>query len=239
MPDRGSFRGAIFACLAVPGVWGCTYTVGGQATGPAKVSNEALEDACVAGHYHGSAPEIAAALELGANRRFRYVLIYGAIDERSEGSWSVRDGKLLLTSDPVVPPAFTFLGEAVSPDGQLHVALELPDAISRQYFDAELSFADGTVATHQFAEDGLSVGLSEGRRIESIRILLPLFGLASAAHSIAGTRARSLRFRFDANDIGKIAFAATPLELQENALLLERHGRKLRLLRQEPSCVTP
>lgn len=239
LPESLTGSRTLLVCLAVLGTAGCV-SGGAVPVGTAKPANAvATTKTCIAGHYHGAATEIAAALELDAGGRFEYVLIYGALDERAEGRWTISDEAIFLTSDPVVPPAFAYLGDTPSPDGRLHVELDVPDAISPQYFDAEIEFADGTNAVHQLAEEGLALDLSERRRIERVRLLLPLFGLKSEYHTLDSGQARSLRFRFTANDIGKVAFANERLNLSDNAVLLQRHGRELRLLRQEPPCPSP
>ena len=58
-----------------------------------------------AGLYGISQMEMAGGLELEPNGRFRYAFDYGAVSEESEGNWTVRDGNVLLTTDPMPPPA--------------------------------------------------------------------------------------------------------------------------------------
>lgn len=58
-----------------------------------------------AGLYRISQMEMAGGLELEPNGRFRYAFDYGAVSEESEGNWAVRDGTVLLTTDPMPPPA--------------------------------------------------------------------------------------------------------------------------------------
>ena len=235
MPDGASPGARWLAALALICVAGCTNAGGGANS--ATTSGDAAQEArCLAGHYHGAAMEIAAALELGPNHRFRYRLIYGALDETAEGKWEPGDGALLLTSDPIIPPAFAFVSEGPSPDSDLHIDLDVPQGISRQYFDAELGLADGSTVTYQFAEDGLVVTEPGHAHPAQVRLLLPVFSVASAAQPVTGQGARALRFRFDPNDLGKVAFTETPLEIGPGSLLLERHGRALRLLRQEGDC---
>ena len=53
------------------------------------------------GLYETHQMEVAAAIELKANGRFRYALSYGAVDEEAEGDWAF-DGKTIrLTSNPM------------------------------------------------------------------------------------------------------------------------------------------
>jgi hypothetical protein len=58
-----------------------------------------------AGLYRISQMEMAGGLELEPNGRFRYAFDYGAVSEESQGNWAVRDGTVLLTTDPMPPPA--------------------------------------------------------------------------------------------------------------------------------------
>ena len=58
-----------------------------------------------AGLYRISQMEMAGGLELQPNGRFRYAFDYGAVSEESEGTWAVRDGTVLLTTDPMPPLA--------------------------------------------------------------------------------------------------------------------------------------
>lgn len=57
----------------------------------------------LAGLYETQQMEVAAALELQAEGRFRYVLTYGAVDEAAEGDWSFDGSSVRLTSNPMPP----------------------------------------------------------------------------------------------------------------------------------------
>lgn len=69
------------------------------------------------GIYDGGQMELAAALELRPDGRFRYGLSYGALDERAEGRWSERDAKVILTSDTHDPADLSFSGEPLDIEG--------------------------------------------------------------------------------------------------------------------------
>ena len=57
-----------------------------------------------AGLYEINQMEMAGGLELHPDGRFRYGFDYGAVSEVSEGNWTVEDGKVVLTTDPMPPP---------------------------------------------------------------------------------------------------------------------------------------
>ena len=58
------------------------------------------QPAGVAGLYETQQMEVAAALELKPDGRFRYVLTYGAVDEAAQGRWTRTRDTVRLTSDP-------------------------------------------------------------------------------------------------------------------------------------------
>ena len=76
----------------------------------------------VAGLYETQQIEVAAALELQPDGRFRYVLSYGAVDEAAEGDWRFDGAAVHLTSNPMPPenPPLE-LGEARFNDELLRV----------------------------------------------------------------------------------------------------------------------
>ena len=53
--------------------------------------------ASLAGIYDGGQMEIAAALELTKDGKFRYALSYGALDEMASGRWTAENGTVVLS----------------------------------------------------------------------------------------------------------------------------------------------
>lgn len=58
-----------------------------------------------AGVYEVHQMEMAGGLELRPDGRFRYAFDYGAVSEVAEGRWTVNNGAVLLTTDPMPPKA--------------------------------------------------------------------------------------------------------------------------------------
>lgn len=185
---------------------------------------------CLPGNYDGGQTEMAAGLSLAGNHRFRYALSYGALDETAEGRWDSNADSVLLTSDATTPPAFTLVSRAAGTPGRLHLDLDLPPGISSQYFSALVRFADGRSTVRQFRDDGLTLELGPQDSPLSLTLLLQVVEIESQVFELGGEE-RDLRVRFDPNDLGKVAFAATPLRIDGDDLLLERHGRLIRYRR--------
>jgi hypothetical protein len=188
-------------------------------------------DQCLAGDYDGHAMELAAGLRLEANGRFRYGLSYGALDEEAQGRWESDGGAVYLTSDPITPPRFTLVGESPAPAGEFRIALDVPNGISRQYFDVQVVLADGQTMQRQLGDDGLTLRLEPGQKVASLRLLLPVFDLESDRFALTAGTASEARVRFEPNDLGKVGFAHERLPIEGGALLLQRHDRTIRFRR--------
>lgn len=187
--------------------------------------------ASLAGIYDGNQMEMAVGLELMADGRFRYAMAYGALDEQAEGRWTTRGNQVLLTSDPVTPPRFVLISQGRGTEGLLQVQLDVPRGVSRQYFNAFITKANGQTERMQFAEEGLMVPFSRGDGPMGIRLVLQVFDIASQPVRLDPAAGYSLRFRFEPNDVGKVAFQATPLTIVNGDLVLDRHGRTIRFKR--------
>jgi hypothetical protein len=192
---------------------------------------------CLPGNYDGAQMEMAAGLQLGADHRFRYQLSYGALDEEAAGTWeSDGAGSVLLTSDPTTPPRFALVEEALSADGKLDIRLDVPRGITPQYFGALVRFADGRSIARQFSDDGLTIELRPEDQLVSVALVLSVLDIESEAFKVASARGSAMRFRFEPNDLGKVAFEKAPLKIDQEDLLLERHERQIRFRRMDKSC---
>lgn len=190
--------------------------------------------ASLAGTYDGHQMEMGAGLRLTADGRFEYGLAYGALDESGQGSWAIKDGRVLLTSDPVTPPRFVFTGQRPGPAGALSISLEVPRGMSPQYFDAVATLARGGTQNGQPSEEGLvSLPYDPADPPVSVRVLLRMFDVAGDPVPIDPAKGYALGFRFEANDIGKADFRGTALTIDKGDLLLERFDRTIRFKRVE------
>lgn len=180
------------------------------------------------GTYDGGQTEVAAFLALAADGSFEYELAYGALDETAKGHWSYDGSGVVLATAAVVAPRFIFLGEKLGPAGALHVTLDLPSGIDRQYFDAHVTLTGGQTIMQQLAPDGLDLEVPQGSRPASIALALPIYDLMSEPAPLSGSDGVSVAFRFEPNDIGKVAFDGTVLPIEDCALTLDRFDRHLR-----------
>jgi hypothetical protein len=179
------------------------------------------------GTYDGHQMEMAVGLKLQADGRFDYGMSYGALDESASGTWRVDGDYVLLTSDPVTPPKFVLLEQRPAADGKTHLVLDLPKGWTKQYFDAEIGLADGRSVGGQLSDDSDTISLTPADRPVSLRLALGVYDLRSDAFRLDGTGASRIHVRFEQNDLGKVAFAKTPLRIDNGNLLLDRYGRSI------------
>lgn len=194
----------------------------------------AAQSPSLVGTYDGGQMEIAAGLELRADRRFRYALSYGALDEEAAGTWTINGNQVLLTSDPVVAPRFVLVAHNRGADGVFQIKLDVPNGVSRQYFDAVITSRNGDTQRKQLGDDGLSSPFTSANVPTSVRMLLPVFSIIGEPVTLDSSSGYLVRFRFEPNDLGKVAFQATPLRIVNGELLLDRHGRTVRFKRSGP-----
>jgi hypothetical protein len=209
-----ALAGLSLSAVAIP-----SSGVAGQ-TAPASSSQ-------LVGTYDGHQMEMAVGLKLQADGRFDYGLSYGALDESASGTWRVDGGSVILTSDPVTPPTFVMLEQQPTSDGKTHLVLDLPKGWSRQVFDAEIGLADGRFVGGQLSDDSDTILLGPGDRPVSLRLGMAVYQLRSDAFRLDGTAASRIHVRFEQNGLGKVAFAKTPLRIDNGNLLLDRYGRSI------------
>ena len=186
-----------------------------------------VQPADLAGTYRIGQMEMAGGLELRADGRFRYALDYGAASETAEGNWTVRGQTLELTSDPVPrAPDFALVEDQPAPSGELYVALQ-EGALNWSPIDVlvELEGA-GEPLYIQAGADG-RLAIPERQRAKSIRLLVPVYEIAGTAIPISGEHGHRLLFRFEANDLGKVAFDRQPLAIDGTSLIMNRYETKI------------
>jgi hypothetical protein len=217
-----------------PSALGCAALLAGMAppcfgAGPPADQPATCQPQRLAGVYNAHQMETAAAIELLPSGRFRYQLAYGALDEAASGKWDCDGGAVVLTSDRVDPPRFVLVQASAAPKGQLRIVLDVPAGISRQNFAVLVKRAAGS-ALYNMSEDGLTIPLAPGVKVLAVVPLLPVYELSGEAIPVP-TGEGTLRLRFDANDLGKVAFDHTALRLDGGALVLERHGETITFTR--------
>jgi len=187
-----------------------------------------------AGLYQTRQMEVAAALELKRNGRFRYALSYGAVDEEGEGDWTF-DGKTVrLTSNPMPKaPNFELVRDDPAPAGELSMKLEDPGFEWGHPLEA-LAKGESNQVFEISADDSGRVGLAGKSPIRAVAPEMPVFGPTGDVFALSADRGHRLVFRFHRNDLGKARFNREPLRVNGSDLLMDRYDTSFRFVKVRP-----
>ena len=189
-----------------------------------------------AGRYRLTGVQDAASgLELTADGKFRYYLIYGALDEMAEGVWRRHGERLFLTTRPApVPPRFVLKEATLSKDvKQLSVEVTNADGQGIAGVDVQVRFSDEGVAEGYTQQDGWHLDIPAGRVPSAVALSILMYGLQSPEFPVDMRRANRLRFLLEANDLGIADFRDLPLEVGEGYVEMLRNGARFRYVRED------
>lgn len=195
--------------------------------------------ATLPGIYRSQQIEVAAALELTEDHRFRYALEYGAVSELGEGTWT-SDGKTVrLTSAPMPkPPSFEIVRDDPAPAGELWVEFENPGFEWGGPLEmlVTLDGVNTRVRTAPAENGRVDVG---GQRVLAIQPIIPVYDEFGPALALAPGRGHRLTVRFLRNDLGKARFSNQPLAIDGDGLVIERYETPIRFKRVGPPLKQP
>ena len=200
-------------------------------------------------HYRvAEGPDVAGGLELGADGRFRYFLIAGALDQHAEGSWTETGGDIRLTTDPKpVPPSFARGPDAKPEEGKdaptLHV--RLADGRDLAGIDFRLGLTTGaSMAGYTQAEgwrfeepDAAKPAETPERKIAWVELVEPIYDVVSPRFVIDPPAAGGLVFVLTPNDIEVVDFRNDRFERRTDDFVLHLGERTLKMVREKQ--VTP
>jgi hypothetical protein len=172
-----------------------------------------------------------AALWLKPDGHFRYELSYGALDEQASGRWTAGGGKVLLTSDPVKPPRIFIVSQKQGAPGALRITMDVKDPYDQQHFSAIIMTASGKLDEVQLGIDGLHWPFPSTGAPIAVRLIYDVYQIASEPVKLAA--GADLIFHFEANDLGKVDFRGTLLQVEGGVLVLKRLGLTLKFRRKD------
>ena len=189
-------------------------------------------------------PDVAGGLELGADGRFRYFLIAGALDQHAEGSWTETAGDIRLTTDPKpVPPSFARGPDAKPEEGKnaptLHVRLadgrDLAGIDFRLGLTTSVGMAGYTQAEGWRIEepDAATAAGTPERKIAWVELVEPIYDVVSQRFVIDPPAAGGLVFVLTPNDIEVVDFRNDRFEKRTDDFVLHLGERTLRMVREK------
>ena len=173
-------------------------------------------------------PDVAGALEIGANHRFRYALAAGALDEHAEGSWYREGAKICLRTEPKPVPAQFALAPAEA--SQEHTLLVTwPDGKGIPGVDFRIGFDSGEPLTGYTQYYGWSMPQDDARAPRWIELAVPMHQLVSQRIALDGRK--TIRIVLTPNDLGTVDFHGACLEAKGDGYVLHREGGEMRLVK--------
>jgi len=131
----------------------------------------------------------------------------------------------------VVAPAYVVVSQKPGDPEVLRVIMDSRDADEQQNFQALITRADGGVEGVQLGVDGLSWSFAPSAPPTSVRLLLGVYGVTSAALPLSPAAGYLVHYRFVPNDLGKVAFRGAPATITDDGLALDFHGGVIKFRR--------
>ncbi|HEX8640960.1 MAG TPA: hypothetical protein VF704_07355 [Allosphingosinicella sp.] len=184
------------------------------------------------GLYVANEREMASALELRADGRFRWGFSYGALDMLAEGRWrQAEDGAIVLdTEPPVRPPEVALVGSGREEAPGLAVRVADAAGHTPPYLDIEGEYDSGEPGYAHLEDDAYRFEPAPGRRIVAIRVIVG-FAMFRSAPIPVPPDATLIRLSFAANDLGRADFRGARAVPDGDALVLDVLGSPIRYRR--------
>lgn len=176
----------------------------------------------LAGRYEiAEGPDAAGGLELKADGHFAYALSIGALDERAQGRWAMRNGQACLTTQPT-PRSPEFKRVPPREDQTATVRVEDGQGEGVAGIDVVVGFDAGEPDTGYTQYYGWSLPEDETRVPRWIELSEPINRFASPRLPLAPADKGRLRAVIVPNDLGIPDFRNVCLEAIGGQYLLHR-----------------
>ncbi|WP_324741211.1 hypothetical protein U8326_14935 [Tsuneonella sp. CC-YZS046] len=166
-------------------------------------------------------PDVASELVLRGDGTYAYWLIAGALDEASEGRWTLAGGQLSLVTEPrPVPPEFR--QAELSPEGSvLRLDVNWPNGRGIAGIDFRIGLADGQVLEGYTQHDGWQGAGQLAAEPQWIELGEPVNNILSGRIALP-PHTRMLRFTLLPNDLGRVDLTGATIEVERERLTLHR-----------------
>jgi hypothetical protein len=183
------------------------------------------------GLYRAQAgPDLASAIELSADGRFRYQLSEGALDEQASGRWTQdADGVHLQTLPRPRAPVWSMepIGEAKDTPLSLNVTVPGRGGRGLAGVDFRIGFSNGDIQASYTQEDGWSMPPGDSRQPIWLELAEPIHGVVSARFPLPDKRRIAVTILLTPNDIGIADFDDTKVTLTAEGLVLHWRDRDI------------
>ncbi|MBO9671272.1 MAG: hypothetical protein J7485_12220 [Sphingobium sp.] len=197
----------------------------------ALTATPALAQQTPTGLYRAQAgPDVASALEIAPDGRFRYQRSEGALDEQASGRWTqTPEGATLETLPHPRAPEWQINTIAEAKDSPLTVMVRVPgggpDGLAGIYL--RIGFANGDRQAGMTQYDGWQMDPAETRQPIWIEFSEPIHGVTSQRFDLPKQGKMALTVTLVPNDIGIAAFDKTPVTMTKDGIVLHWRGQDI------------
>jgi hypothetical protein len=214
--------------LLIAACGGASGNGAGDAGGaPPATAQAGPGDLAAAGRYRlRDGPDVASALELLPDGRFRYFLIAGALDKRAEGHWTSDGRTVLLNTEPrPLAPVFSANPPSHSDEAPLVVRVTTPGGPGLAGIDLVLGFADGRTVEGYTQEAGWQyTDDAPPGRPAWVELSLAMYGIAPRRFALDPAAGNQFNFTLTPNDMEVMDFRDQALEISGRDLVLHLNG---------------
>lgn len=194
-----------------------------------------VSKARLVGFYQIQTMEVGGGLELRKDGHFRYELEYGALDEGAEGTWTIKDGNVLLTTVPMPKePTFDLVSDQPAPKCTLSLSVDWSKVDWSSPPDALVTYERDPKELHFLEADEQGNLHPEDCAVTMIMPLVPMYRVPGAPIKLSPASGHRLSLRFQPNELGHPAFRGEPLKITGSGLLMERYDAEIRFVRVRP-----
>lgn len=177
-------------------------------------------------------PDVGGGLRVGADGRFQYFLVAGALDERAEGRWETRGNRICLTTDPKPVPPVMEKAPPLPIDGVVPTLLVTwPNGRGVAGVDFRIGFDSGDTIEGYTQSDGWTMPADDRRVPRWIDLREPVYGVSAPRFMLDETDDGRLRAIIVPNDMGVVDFDGACAEPADRGLTLHRPEGTMRFVR--------
>jgi len=188
-------------------------------------------DTRAAGRYRlAGSPDEVVQIELLPDGQFRFGMMAGAVDARSQGRWT-SDGRSVLLNSWPRPRAPEFRAEAVTRGGEAPwtIMVKGPDGQGLAGVDLKVTLANGQTV------EGYTqyYGWRSGDEPRAVEISLAMYNIPPRRFALDPRQGNVFNFTLVPNDFGVIDFRDERFEISGRDLISNRNGRSATFRREE------
>jgi len=192
------------------------------------------DNASPAGHYFLTGlREVGSELRLSADGQFEYMLAYGAYDEHAQGTWTLKDGKVLLsTPASSAKAAYKLIKSERVPEPLLTIQVVTADGQSLPGINVFLDVGETEPWQGYTQPYGYRIEWNQALAPKAVGLAASMYGQKPQWIDALNREHNTFVFELDPGGLGKREFRDTPFSWDGSTLTEVREGTTMRYVRK-------